>query len=69
MSKVYKAKNSWKRVIPFWVCDEVGKDNYKELQRGNTAKLSNDLKKGVYEYLVEAPKVTVKKKNLKKGAK
>ena len=43
-AKKYKAKNSWKKVIPFWVNDGVGKDNYRELQRGNAVSLSPELR-------------------------
>ena len=69
-SKEYQAKNSCKGVIPFWVNDVVGKDNYKELQRGNVVSLSNIKHRGVFEFLVEAPKKVVKKKtSTKKGDK
>ena len=64
MAKKYKAKNSCKGVIPFWVNDVVGKDNYKELQRGNAVSLSNIKHRGVFEFLVEAiskPKPVSKK--------
>tara|TARA_Y100000310_G_scaffold333982_1_gene412681 strand:+ start:473 stop:691 length:219 start_codon:yes stop_codon:yes gene_type:complete len=60
--KKYQAKNSCKRVIPFWVNDVVGKDNYKELQRGNSVSLSTELKRGIFEFLVEVPAKSVAKK-------
>ena len=61
-AKEYKAKNSWKKVIPFWVNDVVGKDNYKELQRGNTVSLYPELKRGIFEYLTEVAEAPAKKK-------
>ena len=68
-TKKYQAKNSCKGVIPFWVNDVVGKDNYKELQRGNAVSLSSVKHRGIFEFLtevevVEAPanKKTSKKK-------
>ena len=69
--KKYQAKNTCKGVIPFWVNDVVGKDNYKELQRGNTVSLSPDIKRGVFEFLTEVAvvKAPVKKKESKKGDK
>ena len=69
-TKKYQAKNSCKGVIPFWVNDVVGKDNFKELQRGNVVSLSSIKHRGVFEFLVEAPKEAVKKKaSTKKGDK
>ena len=74
-TKNFKVKNSCKGVIPFWVNDIVGKDNYKELQKGNAVSLSEVKHRGVFEFLtevavVEAPKETVKKKtSTKKGDK
>ena len=67
-AKEYKAKNSWKKVIPFWVNDVVGKDNYKELQRGNAVNLSNIKHRGVFEFLakVEVVESPVKEKTSKK---
>ena len=62
-TKKYKAKNSWKKVIPFWVNDIVGKNKYKELQRGNTVGLSPELKRGIFEYLTEVTKASAKKKD------
>ena len=53
-TKKYQAKNTCKGVIPFWVNDVVGKDNYKELQRGNAVSLSDIKHRGVFEFLVEA---------------
>tara|TARA_Y100000310_G_scaffold338697_1_gene429150 strand:+ start:1322 stop:1537 length:216 start_codon:yes stop_codon:yes gene_type:complete len=64
-TKKYQAKNSCKRVIPFWVESIVGRDNYKELQRGNAVSLSTDLKRGVFEFLVEVPSKPVVKKTPK----
>ena len=70
-TKKYQAKNSCKGVIPFWVNDVVGKDNYKELQRGNAVSLSYIKHRGIFEFLteVEVAKVPVKKKTSKKGDK
>ena len=69
--KKYQAKNTCKGVIPFWVNDVVGKDNYKELQRGNAVSLSNIKHRGVFEFLTEVAVVEapVKKKKSKKGDK
>lgn len=55
ITKKYQAKKSCKGAIPFWVHDVVGADTYKELQRGNTVSLSTDLKRGIFEFLVEVP--------------
>ena len=71
-TKKYQAKNTCKGVIPFWVNDVVGKDNYKELQRGNAVSLSDIKHRGVFEYLTEGAVVEdpVKKKtSTKKGDK
>ena len=69
--KKYQAKNTCKGVIPFWVNDVVGKDNYKELQRGNAVSLSGIKHRGVFEFLTEVAvvKAPVKKKESKKGDK
>ena len=69
--KKYKAKNTCKGVIPFWVNDVVGKDNYKELQRGNAVSLTDIKHRGVFEFLTEVAvvKAPVKKKESKKGDK
>ena len=63
--KYYQAKNSCKGVIPFWVNDVVGKDNYKELQRGNVVSLSEVKHRGVFEFLVEAPGKPKRARNAK----
>ena len=70
-TKKYQAKNTCKGVIPFWVNDIVGKDNYKELQRGNAVSLSEVKHRGVFEFLTEVAVVEapVKKKKSKKGDK
>ena len=71
-TKKYQAKNTCKGVIPFWVNDVVGKDNYKELQRGNAVSLSSVKHRGVFEFLTEVAVVEdpVKKKtSTKKGDK
>ena len=71
-TKKYQAKNTCKGVIPFWVNDVVGKDNYKELQRGNAVSLSDIKHRGVFEFLTEVAVVEdpVKKKtSTKKGDK
>ena len=70
-TKKYQAKNTCKGVIPFWVNDVVGKDNYKELQRGNAVSLSEVKHRGVFEFLTEVAVVEapVKKKKSKKGDK
>ena len=63
-TKKYQAKNTCKGVIPFWVNDVVGKDNYKELQRGKTVGLSRGLKREIFDFLVEVdsePKTKKKK--------
>ena len=67
-TKKYQAKNSCKGVIPFWVNDVVGKDNYKELQRGNAVSLSSVKHRGIFEFLteIEVIKAPVKKKTSKK---
>ena len=70
-TKKYQAKNTCKGVIPFWVNDIVGKDNYKELQKGNAVSLSEVKHRGVFEFLTEVAVVEapVKKKESKKGDK
>ena len=71
-TKKYQAKNTCKGVIPFWVNDIVGKDNYKELQKGNAVRLSEVKHRGVFEFLTEVAVVEdpVKKKtSTKKGDK
>ena len=70
-TKIFKVKNSCKGVIPFWVNDVVGNDNYKELQRGNAVSLSGIKHRGVFEFLTEVAVVEapVKKKKSKKGDK
>ena len=71
-TKKYQAKNTCKGVIPFWVNDVVGKDNYKELQRGNAVSLSNIKHRGVFEFLTEVAVVEApvkKKTSTKKGDK
>ena len=65
-TKKYQAKKTCKGVIPFWVDSVVGKDNYKELQRGHAVSLSTDLKRGVFEFLVEVPAKPVVKKTKEK---
>ena len=67
-TKKYQAKNTCKGVIPFWVNDVVGKDNYKELQRGNAVSLSGIKHRGVFEFLakVEVAESPVKEKTSKK---
>ena len=62
-TKKYKAKNSWKKVIPFWVNDVVGKNNYKELQRGESVSLSPSLQRGIFEYLTEVFEASPEKKD------
>ena len=70
-TKNFKVKNSCKGVIPFWVNDVVGKDNYKELQRGNAVSLTDIKHRGVFEFLTKVAVVEtpVKKKKSKKGDK
>ena len=69
-TKKYQAKNTCKGGIPFWVNDVVGKDNYKELQKGNAVSLSNIKHRGIFEFLIEVPKAPVKKTtSTKKGDK
>ena len=60
-TKTYKQK----KLIPYWVEPIIGRANYKKLQRGNSVSLSTDLRRGIFEFLVEAPTKPVDKKTPK----
>jgi|TARA_Y100000310_G_C20344142_1_gene651218 hypothetical protein len=61
----YKAKNTWKRAIPFWVGDKIGKAEYKSLNSGGTVEIKSSPPRQVLEFLDIIPKKSKPKKKKK----